>query len=298
MMSTFLKLLSTDYFAYNGDPDSQSYRDAKYNFIARSQPAYISLIYPLVCIMLALGFGKTIGNFTEPTWRYVFNMLLSVGLFVPALFFFYKMFIREISIYIVEDVAFKVLGHIKGIPLGMRKLFGRRMPDNDRQMLYELAEKKVRIEFTAKDKKKLNGEEVLDWTSDETKSLNDKIEALNHEVRNDEKVKANPIQFEYNYIYGFFRNLAGGLVLDLLLAVMYKIWSLISPGSSFIKDMPEDLKAFMGSSWIWLLVLVILVTILAWSTGIRHQSRRYQLYLSAYRDKIVNTASQINQTGS
>lgn len=297
MMSTFLKLLSTDYFAYKGDPDSQSCRDAKYNFIARSQPAYISLIYPLVCIMLALGFGKTIGNFTEPTWRYVFNMLLSVGLFVPALFFFYKMFIREISIYIVEDIAFKILGQIKRIPLIKGKI-GRRMPYKDRQMLYELAKTKVGIEFTAREKKRLNKEEVQNWTSDEKKSLNDKIEALNHEVRNDENVKANPIQFEYNYIYGFFRNLVGGLVFDFLLAAIYKIWFLISSESSFIKDMPEDLKAFMGSSWIWLLVLVILVTILAWSTGIRHQSRRYQLYLSEYREKILNTASNINQTGS
>lgn len=75
---------------------NQEKRDKDYNYYARIQPAYISLLFPLsVCLLLFHKYSSVLSG--DNLVLYIFDKLVYLGFVTPALFFLYRFLLRDIS---------------------------------------------------------------------------------------------------------------------------------------------------------------------------------------------------------
>lgn len=234
---------------------NQTERDKKYNFWARKQPVYISLVVPFVLILIYYNDNQ---NMLSDV-KYVVSLLLSLTSVVISLFFFLSFFIRDMAKYIPE----KLLWCIWGIPTT------------------ELLCDEIHI-FTDQRKidirKKIKDSLVIDLESISNKSENSKeyTKRVDEAVRRiKEKTRENPILFEYECIYGFYRNMSAAFLLDNLFIIlpMY-IYNICYPN---ILPYGNRNLIFVGGV---LLVFMILCIILTYINGVRYAKRLYVSFLS------------------
>lgn len=175
---------------------NQEHRDRKYNEWARRNPAIVSIVFPLLVVVYFFQeYTAQLDNV-----RYIVGVVISFGSIVPALLFFYQSSIREISVLLVEKPLFF--------------LFGRPSINMMRKCGWILSEqRKERII------KKANAEGIdAIYTDGNTpkgyfarrKMVREAFERIR------EKCRDNAILFDFHCTYGFFRNLSGGLIVDLL----------------------------------------------------------------------------------
>lgn len=170
-------------------------RDKKYNRQAREYPTYICLVFPLIIFLYVMANLDKQGQNTIQ-WFITKALLWGAAIF-PALFFLLKMLIRNISKLLVDNVLFAwcICPH-----------YMYRILLNKGKGISEASWEKIK---TVYEKKKLDISE-----SDENQKKKIIIDVVS-DIKN--STREDNIVFEYNFIYGFYRNLFGGLIIIMIL---------------------------------------------------------------------------------
>lgn len=243
-------------------------RDKVYNRIARRQPAYISLMFPILWFYIYMN-QTNIFNAQDSTVKYIFNCILGICIFFPALFFLYEQLIRGISEIVTESFLFRLLN-----PKFV--LFRNNCIALDKEAKEKLSDKvkdDLNIDITEinNDKKKRND-----------KNFKSKINSSIKKIRFSDIIQNNSIAFEYNCVYGFFRNLVGGIALNL---VIYYV--------CFFTDKlnhSEIMNSFYGIAIPTLWILFLVCVIFAWCSRVRQIKRECHLFIFDTHNKEVNVS--------
>lgn len=238
---------------------SQENRDKKYNDWARRNPAIVSIVFPL---LVAVYFFQ---EYTAElnTVRYLVGVVLSFGTIIPALFFFYQSSIREISIMLVECPLFRIFGRPS---VNYMKKDNSTLTDERKMRIIEKA-KKSNISLL-----------IIEEEKESAKKQKQTVLEAYESIR--EICRENPILFEFNCTYGFFRNLSGGLIVDLGICVMLAIFNELRQLG--IGDM-------LLYSTIVIIVLLVFCYLCTYFSAKRFAKRVYVLYDS---DKIQSPSNQ------
>ncbi|WP_425885945.1 hypothetical protein ACPYIV_05070 [Parabacteroides sp. ASD2025] len=233
----------------------QTERDKRYNFWARRQPAYISLVVPFIFILIY--YNENQERLSDV--KYVVSLLLSLTGVVTSLFFFLSVFIRDMAKFILE----KLLWYILGTPT-TNLLY-------DDCFLFTVSRKKD-IRKKIKDSLSIDLESI----SDKSKKNEEYKRRVNEAVeRIREVTRPNAILFEYECIYGFYRNMAAAFLLDDLFIVLpIYMYCICYPNT-----LPYDNGnlIFIGGV---LIVLMILCIVLAYINGVQYAKKLYVSFLS------------------
>lgn len=224
-------------------------RDKKYNDWARYRPAYISLVIP--CL-----FGLTYFNLYGEELsdlKYIIMTLLGMTSITSAVFFLYVFLIRDVS---------------KIFP--GKLLFSRTLKPSTKMLL---SGDKTFSEVTKNSiREKINTLYMIDLNSVADKSGNDKnytklIDEAVGRMRSD--TRFDNILFEYNCIYGFYRNLSAGILLNIIMLVvafMFSFFMTIPYASTFLPLL------------IALLILDVIITYFAYSSGETYAKQMYNVF--------------------
>lgn len=238
------------------DRDTKEKRNKQYNDWGRKRPAYICLV-----VLIVLGAAMGLDSYMDTkAWGRAFVYLLSISAISTAFFFLLRLSFRDISKLYPGKIIF--CDRLKPTT---------RMLYNDDTSYTE--EQKIEI------RKKIKLKKNIDLQRYKTKTFKNKKYAK----RVDEAVawlldvtRFDDVLFEYNCFFGFWRNLAGALLVDALLifglAAVNK-WLYVLPFGS-------------GLFWIGIItvILVVLVTIVAYSNGRTFAKRMYDVFMNLNDD--------------
>lgn len=237
----------------------QEKRDKKYNLWARKYPAFVSLVFPLLGVIYVFFGGiKDINGLNEEysDIEVVLKVLLVFGSIIPALFFFYIFSIREVAMSIIPPVMNKLFEiNTTKLLLGKDKTFS--------------ADRKSKIKKKVKEKYDISIPEAekvfkcsLKRDTDYRQKVNEAVTLIREDTRHDS------ILFEYNCIYGFYRNLAGGMLLNIImLAVLY-----------FFCDSEAYIDILRWGGYVMLSLLGISLLFVR-TSGKRYATRLYVVFL-------------------
>ena len=237
----------------------QEKRDKKYNLWARKYPAFVSLVFPLLGVIYVFFGGiKDINGLNEAysDIEVVLKVLLVFGSIIPALFFFYIFSIREVAMSIIPPVMNKLFEiNTTKLLLGKDKTFS--------------ADRKSKIKKKVKEKYDISIPEAekvfkcsLKRDTDYRQKVNEAVTLIREDTRHDS------ILFEYNCIYGFYRNLAGGMLLNIIMfAVLY-----------FFCDSEAYIDILRWGGYVMLSLLGISLLFVR-TSGKRYATRLYVVFL-------------------
>ena len=228
---------------------NQENRDKKYNEWARRNPAIISIVFPL---LVAVYFFQEYYDELSDV-RYIVGAILSFGSIIPALFFFYQSSIREFSILFVERPLFWVFGRPSS---NLMKKKNNVFSAQRKERIINKA-KAQGIELICPDEDKLKSR------SEKTRIMREAFEVIREVYRD------NPIVFEFNCTYGFFRNLSGGLIVDLLICLGLCIINCVNK---------SNMGHAIGTSAIILGSLLVFCLICTYFSRARYVKRVYVLF--------------------
>lgn len=226
-------------------------RDKKYNRWARQYPACICLSFGLVIFLYYL---ITTEKMEVDNVKYIFNTVLSLGSIVPALFFLYMFVIRDISKWL-EDCIYTLCGKPTTNLLTIEDTTFSKDRQND-------IRQKITTEFICQFNA---GGNYSKTNKDYCKSVDEVVQNIR------EKTRESNILFEFNCIYGFYRNLSGGLLLNLLLLMLIFL----------LFPIERNLIAGLFLIDLSLLILSLIFTV---SNGKRYAKRLYIVYLMTKKD--------------
>lgn len=228
---------------------NQEFRDRKYNEWARRNPAIVSIVFPLLAVIYFFQeYTVELNNV-----RYIVGVILSFGSIVPALFFFYQSSIREISVLLVEWPLFFFFGR----PAAnlMKKKNCILSAHRKARILKKANEAGIGAIYTDEDKSK--------GYYERRKIAREAFEKIR------ETCRENPVVFEFNCTYGFFRNLSGGLIVDLL----------ICGGLAYYNcKHTMGLDPVIGMSTVIIGALLFFCLICTYYSAVRYAKRVYVLY--------------------
>lgn len=239
------------------DKETKQKRSKTYYSKARKKPAYIFLIVPIF-VGLAMGIDELLET---KMWGKALVYVLSLGTISSALFFMLRLMLRDIALFYPGKILF----------------CDRLKPTTS--MLYAADN-----EFTEENKisirKKIKSKKGIDLQSIKNKTYKNK----NYVNRVDEAVswlldvtRFDDILFDYNCIFGFYRNLTAAILLDsfvfFALAAINK-WGMTLP---------------LGRYFIWggigCVLISLITTYLAYTNGRRFAKRLYNVFLNLDDDK-------------
>ena len=239
------------------DSETKVKRNKQYNDWARKRPAYICMAIPVV-LGLAMGVDDLV---TTKAWMKAVVYVLSISAIGTALFFLFRFAIRDIS---------KIYPGLI--------LFSNRLKPSTK-MLYSTddtfsEDNKKEIRRKIKSKKNIDLQSFRDKTYKNKKYVKRVDEAIAWLL---EVTRFDDILFEYNCVYGFYRNLTAALIVDaILLFVLAAI-------NKWVRELP------LGESFLWIgvavAVITIITTLLAYSNGKIFAKKMYNVFLSLDDDK-------------
>lgn len=228
---------------------NQETRDRKYNEWARRNPAIVSIVFPLLAAIYF--YQKYTVELTD--LRYIVGVILSFGSIIPALLFFFQSAIREISTHLVEAPLFLIFGRpaVKLLSQKNHTLSSQRKE----RILAKAIKDGISIDYSDADSCKEK--------SQKQKTAREAFERIR------EKCRENPIVFEFNCTYGFFRNLSGGLMVDLLIC-----------GCLAISNCKHNLgiEDLLFGSAVVLVLLLVFSLICTYTSQVRYVKRVYVVY--------------------
>ena len=228
---------------------NQENRDRKYNEWARRNPAIVSIVFPLLVAVFL--FQKYTVELSDV--KYVVGALLSFGAIIPALLFFYQSSIREISVMLVETPLFCVFGR-PAVNL-MKKNNKILSLQRKERILNKARNDGIDADYT-------------DWKNFEEKRERRQLGRETFEMIR-ETCRDNPIIFEFNCTYGFFRNLSGGIIVDLLLCGVLAYFN----GKNQL-----GIKGILNTSFTILLISLLFCLICTYVSAVRYAKRVYIIY--------------------
>mgnify|MGYP003563686866 FL=1 len=217
------------------DKDTKEKRNKRYNDWARKKPAYICLVIPVL-----LGIAMGINDYMETKMlSKAFVYLLSVPTISAALFFLLRFLLRDISKFYPEKILFcDRLKPTTRILYSTDDTYSEEQKKEIRKKI--MVKKNIDLQKyklkTFKNKKYVKRvDEAVTWRLDVT--------------------RFDDLLFEYNCIYGFWRNLTGALLVDALLifgiAAVNKWWYALPFGHILV---------WIGIAVILLLVITTLIS--------------------------------------
>ena len=239
------------------DKEIKEKRSKVYYSKARIKPAYIFLVVPIF-VGLAMG----IDEFLETKmWGKALVYVLSLGTISSALFFLLRLVLRDISLVYPCKILF----------------CDRLKPTT--AMLYAADD-----EFTEENKtairKKIKSKRGIDLQSLKHKTYKNK----KYVKRVDEAVnwlldvtRFDDILFDYNCIYGFYRNLTAAIFMD---GIVFFALAAIN-----MWGMPLPLGRFFLWGGITCVVISFITTWFAYTNGRRYARRLYNVFLNLDDDK-------------
>ncbi|WP_314695090.1 hypothetical protein [Tannerella forsythia] len=239
------------------DKDSKEKRNKKYNDWARTRPAYIFLAIPIV-----LGVTMGINDYmATKLWGKALIYLTSISTISAALFFLLKFTLRDISKLYPGKILF----------CDRLKPTTKLLYNNDSTYTEE---QKAEI------RKKIKSKKNIDLQKYKLKTYRNK----KYVKRVDEAVvwlldvtRFDDILFEYNCMYGFWRNLTGALLIDALF-----VWGLTAV-NKWLYTLP------FGNALEWLggimILLIILTTIITYNNGRIFAKKVYDVFMNLDEDK-------------
>lgn len=240
--------------------------DRIYNRIARRQPAYISLMFPVIWIYIFVAETNKLGDNANVV-KYIFNCIVAICVFLPALLFLYEQLIRGISEIVTESLLFKLINPVL-VPFRHNCIS---LNKKDKEKIAEIANSHYKIEID-----EIKGADKLRCN----KELRNKLKVLVKFIRFSDPVKNSSIAFENNCVYGFFRNLVGGVVLDLL--IYYGISLIGNPNTSNLMQSFYDISIPL----LWSLFFVSLI--FAWCYRVKQVKRDCNIIIGSYLKKNID----------
>ena len=228
---------------------NQEKRDQKYNVWARRNPAIVSIVFPLlIAVYLFQKYTTELSNV-----RYIVGVVLSFGSIIPALLFFYQSSIRELSVLFVEKPLFLIFGRPA---VNLMQKSDNTISEKRKERILEKANAAgIYAIYTdsndCKDKKK------------NKKIVREAFESIR------EYCRENPVVFEFNCTYGFFRNLSGGLIFDLFLCGFLAILN---------SRKQLDIETILSVSVVVLVVLLLFCLVCTYCSAARYAKRVYVIY--------------------
>ena len=228
---------------------NQELRDRKYNDWARRNPAIISIVFPLLIVLYF--FQENTADLSSV--RYIVGVILSFGTIIPALFFFYQSSIREISVLLVEIPLFFIFGR----PAAnlMKKKNNILSAQRKERILAKAKAASIDAIYTDED----NSKNCIE----RRKSAREAFEKIR------ENCRENPVVFEFNCTYGFFRNLSGGLIVDLLICGGMACYNCKNT---------LNIEQMISTSAIIIGALLMFSLICTYFSAVRYAKRVYVLY--------------------
>lgn len=234
-------------------------RSVEYNTIARKYPAYLSLIIPTI-LGMAMGVEKMIGT---DMWIKPFAYLLSVSTIITALFFLLRFSLRSIAKFYPERILF----------CDRLKPTSRILYSNDNTYSEE---QKIEI------RKKIMAKKNIDLQKFKTKTYKNKkyVRRVDEAVRwLLDVTRFDEILFEYNCVFGFWRNLTAALLVDAFL-----VFVLAAINKCFYL---HPLGEYLIGIALLVLLLTMLVTWVAYCNGKIFAKRMYDVFMNMDNDDII-----------
>lgn len=241
------------------DKETKEKRNAEYNLKARKYPAYLSLAIPIM-LGVAMGVKDMVG---AEMWIKVLTYLMSISAISAALLFLLRFSLRSIAKFYPERILFcDRLKPTTRILYSSDNTYTEEQKADIRKKI--LAKKKIDLQKykpkTYKNKKYVKRiDEAVKWLLDVT--------------RYDE------ILFEHNYMFGFWRNLTAALLVD---AILIFVLAFIN---KWYYSLP--LGEYLMGMGIFVLLLAMLVTWVAYCNGKTFAKRMYDVFMNMYDDDNV-----------
>lgn len=239
------------------DKETKAKRNEDYNKKARKYPAYLSLAIPIV-----LGVAMGVKDMTASNiWVKGLTYLISISTISAALFFLLRFTLRDISKFYPGKILF--CDRLKPTP---RLLYSSDTTFSD--------EKKADIRRKIKSKKNIDLQKFKNKTyknKNYVKRVDEAVDWLLDVTRFDD------ILFEYNCLYGFWRNFTAALFVDALLVLGF------AAVNKWIYPLP------FGPALVWIgivvMLLTIITTIVAYSNGRTFAKKVYDVFMNLDDDK-------------
>lgn len=238
----------------------QEKRDKKYNLWARKYPAFVSLVFPLLGIIYVFFGGvKDIKGLDEAysDIGVILKVFLVFGSIIPALFFFYIFTIREVAMSIIPRSMNKLFEiNTTKLLLGKDNTFSA----DRKKIIKDKVQEKYNISIPEAEKV---FKRSLRRDNDYRQKVNEAVTLIREDTRHDS------ILFEYNCIYGFYRNLAGGMLLNLIMLL----------GFYFFSDSGTYNELLKCGGYVMLSVLGLSLLFVR-TSGKRYATRLYVVFLT------------------
>ena len=241
------------------EKETKEKRNAEYNKKARKYPAYLSLVIPIV-LGTAMGVNDMMGM---SLWIKVLTYLLSISVISAALLFLLRFSLQSIAKYYPERILFSHrLKPTTRILFSNDETYTEEQKADIRKKI--LAKKKIDLQKykpkTYKNKKYVKRiDEAVKWLLDVT--------------------RFDEILFEHNYMFGFWRNLTAALLVD---AILIFVLAFIN---KWYYSLP--LGEYLMGMGIFVLLLAMLVTWVAYCNGKTFAKRMYDVFMNMYDDDNV-----------
>lgn len=241
------------------DKETKEKRNAEYNLKARKYPAYLSLAIPIM-LGVAMGVKDMVG---AGMWIKVLTYLMSISAISAALLFLLRFSLRSIAKFFPERILFcDRLKPTTRILYSSDNTYTEEQKADIRKKI--LAKKKIDLQKykpkTYKNKKYVKRiDEAVKWLLDVT--------------------RFDEILFEHNYMFGFWRNLTAALLVDTILIFVLAFinkWYYSLPLGEYLMGMG-----------IFVLLLAMLVTWVAYCNGKTFAKRMYDVFMNMYDDDNV-----------
>lgn len=241
------------------DKETKEKRNAEYNLKARKYPAHLSLAIPIM-LGVAMGVKDMVG---AGMWIKVLTYLMSISAISAALLFLLRFSLRSIAKFYPERILFcDRLKPTTRILYSSDNTYTEEQKADIRKKI--LAKKKIDLQ---KYKPKTNKNKKY------VKRIDEAVKWLLDVTRFDE------ILFEHNYMFGFWRNLTAALLVDAILIFVLAFinkWYYTLPLGEYLMGMG-----------IFVLLLAMLVTWIAYCNGKTFAKRMYDVFMNMYDDDNV-----------
>ena len=247
-------------------------RDEKYNRWARKMPTTITISLPLLLIIYL--FFDTIIETSEKELLSLTKVLLYFTTIASSFFFLGMFILREVGTLLERIPFFRFREY--------RLLSGKD------EMLHD----KTKNEICKHIQEEYNGGSEINFRSEQNedkKQLKDIVDQIKEDTR------GSSILFEYQCIYGFFRNLTGGMLLNFIFVLLLKAllgishhWKHCPVWINTVINKTESLSLPININDILTIYLIVSVVMLivSWLCTYRN-SKRYANKLFVTFEKIV-----------
>lgn len=224
-------------------------RDKKYNDWARNRPAYISLAIPCVyCLAYFNLYAEELSDF-----KYIITTLLGMSSVVGAVFFLYVFLIRDVSKILPGMILFaRTIKPTTKVLLSTNNTFTDETKNLIREKINQLYQ--------------VNLDSIEDKTGKD-KKYTQLIDDVVGRIRND--TRFDNILFEYNCIYGFYRNLSAGIIINifiLIVGIVYSNYVEIPYSSTFFPLL------------LALIIFDLILIYFAYSSGMTYAKQMYNVF--------------------